>query len=272
VLEEVRKLEGVLNAKLPKVNRAADTLASQIDKAMERAAKAQSPQAYTAWRAANKMVREGREKFDQEVIQSALRMAKKRPEKVAQAIFVPHGAQRLSNVRQVITPDTYKTLLASYLDTTMQKSMSADGILLGAKFKKAINNLGAEMHVQMFDSMKHLKDVMDVANLGEILQRPTGGGGGMVAQLTQAGAIIDLAIGLPSGQAPKKGTGLILAGPALMGRLLSTPGGAKWFSEGVQGPVGAKHVPAQVIRLLRGAYSSQNVDAQTQRPLGGHHF
>ena len=273
ILEEARKLEGILNTKLPKVNRATETLAGEIDDAMARAAKAQSPQAYDAWRAANKLVREGREKFDQEVIQSALRLAKKRPDKVAQALFVPNGAQRLAKVKDVISPDTYKSLLASYMDTTMQKSMTADGILLGAKFKKAIEQLGPEMHIQMFDSMEHLKNVLDVANLGEIIQAPTGGGGGMVAQLTQAGAIIDLAVGIPSGQRPKKGSGLILIGPALMGRLLSTPSGAKWFSEGVKGPIGAKQVPAQVLRLLRAAYSAQQGNrVESTRPIGGHHF
>lgn len=257
ILEEARKLEGILNAKMPKVNRAAEIFASLMDDTMAKAAKAQSPEAYTAWRAANKLVRQGRERFDNEVVKSAIKLAQKRPELVAKSIFVPHGAQRLSQIKDVISPESYKTLLATYLDETIEASSSADGILLGKRFKKAINMLGADMKIQMFDSPEHLRNVMDVADLGEILQSPTGGAG-MLMQLTQASGIVDLAVGLPTGKAPRKGSGLILVGPALMGRLLSTKGGAKWLSEGIKSPAGAKYVPQNVIRLLMGAYNAQH--------------
>jgi len=264
LLEEVRKLESLLNTKLPKVKRAADILAKHTDRAMAKAARGQSEQAYLAWRAADKLVKGGRKTFNNEAVQSTLKLAKKRPELVAKSLFVPHGSQRLAQVKKVVTPETYDSLLASFMDQTMDKASTADGILLGKNFKKAINQLGPEMHARMFKSGEHLQSVMDVANLGEILQSPTGGGGGMLVQLTQAGGIIDLAIGLPTGQAPKKGTALILVGPALMGRLLSTEGGAKWLSEGI-GPTGARHAPTQVLRLLRSAYAAQQSQQQQQQ-------
>ena len=48
----------------------------------------------------------------------------------------------------------------------------------------------------MFPDPKHLEDVLDIGRMGTIVRTPVGGGGGMVAQLTQAGAIIDLAIAI----------------------------------------------------------------------------
>ena len=109
------------------------------------------------------------------------------------------------------------------------------------------------------DNPKLLQDALDVADVGKILQKRTGGGGGMLSSLVQAGALIDIFTGLPTGQRPKRGSGLILLGPAVLGRILSTKGGAKWLSEGVNIPA-SKHLrnaPTQVIRLLRAAQKAQ---------------
>jgi hypothetical protein len=252
LLEEVRMFELADNIKLPKVHRNADTLAALTDQTMQRAAKAHSEDAYLAWRAADKLVKDTKGLLHNEVIDGAVKLAYRNPEKVAPSLFTRHGTETLQKVRAAVDDKTYRALLASKLDDLMEKS-SRDDILLGKNFRKKLGDLGSDMHAAMFDSPQHYQDVLDIAKLGEIITAPTGGGGGMVAQLTQAGAIIDLGVGLPTGKGLKKGSGVILLGPALLGRIMATPSGAKWFSTGFKlnnAKYWAKMPPA-VVRILR---------------------
>lgn len=272
LLEEVRLLELAENIKLPKVHRNVDILAALTDQTMARAAKEHSPEAYIAWRAANKLTKEGKGILNNEVVNGAVKLAYRNPEKVAPSIFKPNGTKTLLAVKKAVDDNTYRALLASKLDNLMTSS-SRDEILLGKTFKKKLLDLGSDMHKVMFDDPKHFQDVLDIANLGEILQSPTGGGGGMIAQLTQAGAIIDLTVGLPTGQGIKKGSGVILIGPALLGRILSTPTGAKWLSTGFK-LNNAKYwakVPPVVVRILReanqaGPIKSNDEQVSTVKP------
>ena len=251
ILEEVRKLEGRFNIKLPKVHRAAEKLAGLTDDAMEVAAKNHSKNAHIAWRAANKSYKEGADKYGDELVKGALALARKSPEKVANSVFKPHGTQTLSRLKNVMDDKTYKTLLASWIDGTIEKSSSADGIVLGKTFKNKITKMGSEMLNKMFDSPEHLRDVLDIGELGAILQAPTGGGGGMIVQLTQAGAVVEIGTGLFTGQPGiRKGSGAILFGPAILGRMLSNPTATKWLSEGLLLPANTPQGAALAARLI----------------------
>ena len=277
LLEEVRNFEQALNIKLPKVHRNADLLAALTDRTMAKAAKEHSPEAYMAWRAANKLTKEGKKVLNNDIINGAMKLAYRNPEKVAPIVFRPHGTKTLKAVRKAVDDKTYRALLASKLDNLMTSS-ARDEILVGRTFKRKLLDLGSDMHEVMFDSPQHFQDVLDLANLGEIIQAPTGGGGGMVAQLTQAGAIIDLTVGLPTGQGLKKGSGVILLGPALIGRLFSTPAGARWLSTGfkTQNPKFWAKMPPVVARIIREYSQAQLAERRKvtrrkqQRPFGRH--
>ncbi len=277
LLEEVRLLEIAENIKLPKVHRNVDLLAALTDKTMATAAREHSPEAYMAWRAANKLTKEGKRVLNNDIINGAMKLAYKNPEKVAPTVFRAHGTKTLKAVRAAVDDKTYRALLASKLDNLMTSS-ARDEILVGRTFKRKLLDLGPDMHDVMFDSPQHFQDVLDLANLGEIIQAPTGGGGGMIAQLTQAGAIISGIGGLgliATGQESKwrQGTGAILLGPAILGRIISTPSGAKWLSTGfkTQNPKFWAKMPPVVARILREYSQVQLAEKnQQQRPFGRH--
>ncbi|MHC4150318.1 MAG: hypothetical protein ACYSR5_12665, partial [Planctomycetota bacterium] len=172
LLEEVRQLEGKAGFRtLSKVRAAAKILSSQTDAAMAKATREAHPSLYTAWRGANKLVKEGSQQLDNEVMQGAMRLAQRKPELVAQSVFTRHGTETLKAVRKGVDNKTYRTILASYLDDTITKysgtAFETTGIPSGTRILNHMEkNLGEDMMQEMFESPKHLQDFLDVMKLG----------------------------------------------------------------------------------------------------------
>jgi hypothetical protein len=262
LLEEVRALEAKQGGrKLAKVRGAAKRLSAHVDAAMSKAAKASGPDAYTAWRGANKLVREGVETLDSEAIAGAMRLARRKPELVAKSVFTRHGTETLKAVRKGVDDKTYRTILASYLDDTITKysgtAFETTGVPSGTRILDHMEkNLGEDMMQEMFESPAHLQDFLDVMKLGFVLERRNQAGGGMVIQLMQAGGLADIATKLPAGEPARGASWLINIGPAVVGRLLSNPNGAKWLSTGfkLSGKAQQKwfaKIPPSLVRIIR---------------------
>lgn len=266
MLEEVRNMELSGNIKLPKVHRQLDILSGLIDKSMSESAKKVSPDAYDAWRAANKLTKSGAEILNNDVINNAIKLAQTNPEKVSAKVFTQNGTKTLKVVKKAVDDKTYNTLLASYMDNLMETQPGSEAVL-GKTFKRRLMALGEDMHKEMFTSPEHYQNVMDIADLADIIKAPTGGGGGIIASITQAGAIVSAATGIGMIVQGKdsniqRGAGVILLGPAILGRIMSTPTGAKWLSEGLktQNPKVWNNVPPAVVRILKGAYNANKVE------------
>jgi hypothetical protein len=170
--------------------------------------------------------------------------------------FQKNGTYGLKQLKNSIDKQTYDTLLASHLDK-MISSSTVEETLKGNTFRKRLEDMGDDMLKQMFDSPEHLQDVMDVAKMGDLIQAaPSGASKPMVAVgLLQAGTLVDALQRVASGQTPRKGTSIILAGPALIGRVLARPTGAKWLSVGFKSnnPNFWSNVPAPIVRIIREA-------------------
>ncbi len=265
ILKEVRKLEGFLGGKDAALTRAGKKLADAVDNVMKFTAKKHSDDAYNAWRLANRAVADKHKIFGNELIRGAVKMAKKNPEKVAEHFFKPEG---VTTMRQLIdatggtNTETFKALRAGWLESVMKKTTVAkDATLMGQNFAAEITGMGDDMLSLIFPNEKHLQRILDVAETGKIIQTPIGGGGGMVAQLTQSGALIDVFVGLPTGKKPSGGSMFIILSPLGIGKILSSEGGAKWLAEGAStfgtgGKIAGK-IPAQVARIIEASTNAQ---------------
>lgn len=260
--DEVRRLEALGGGtKLPKVSRAAKMLDAEATKAMRNAAKTQGPDALTALDAAQVMVRQGKEVLNNETINSAMKLATRKPERVINQVFTKNGVDTLRAVKQATDKKTYRTLLAAKLDDIITKNsgtvFETTGVPSGKGVLENINKtLGEDMLKEMFESPTHLQDFLDVMNLGFVLETQNTAGGGMVVQLMQAGGLADIATKLPIGESPRAASWLINIGPALIGRLFSNPTGAKWLSTGFKLTGTAQDkwfakIPPSISRILR---------------------
>ena len=264
LLEEVRSMEAKEGRGLSKVRGFAKRVVASIDSAMEATARKAGPREYTAWRAANKFTKDGAALLDNEVVNGAMRLARRRPELVANKVFTKHGTDTLKAVQDAVGgkgSKTYQTLLASHLDDVITKHsglayetrMVPSGTAILDYMDK---NLGEDMMEEMFTSPSHLQDFLDVMKLGFTLERKNQAGGGMLIQLLQAGGVADIGTKVLAGEAPKAASWLITAGPALLGRIFANPTGAKWLSTGFKLTGTAQEkwfakIPPSLMRILR---------------------
>lgn len=280
LLEEARKIQGRTGAKQPKVDRAAKRLANKMKEVIEEAAGRHSPQLLETVKRADAMVaKDYADILDNEMINSAMRAAQKRPHVIAQTVFKPKGYKTAKLIKDTVDDKTFKSLVAGWLENQMKPTK--EGINWAVTFNDKVNNMGDDMLKLMFPDPKHLEDVLDIGRMGTIVRTPVGGGGGMVAQLTQAGAIIDLAIGIPAGQPMKRGSSLILIGPAVVGRIMASPTGADLLSSGVKisaNAPGAAGLATRLASLIRRTHQEMQNEQKEPRkkqvnfPRFGRHF
>jgi hypothetical protein len=278
VLDELRSMEAKEGRALAKVRGAAKQISASIDAAMEKTARKAGPREYTAWRAANKFTKDGAGIVDSEAINRGMRMARRKPELVANQVFTKHGTNTLKAVQDGVggkSSKTYQTLLASYLDDVISRHSGTAyetlSVPSGTRILDYMNkNVGEDMMEEMFTSPEHLQDFLDVMNLGFILERKNQAGGGMVIQLMQAGGLADIATKLPAGEPAKAASWLINMGPAIIGRVFSNPTGAKWLSTGfkLSGTAQQKwfaKIPPSIVRIIREGVQPERPEAREYR-------
>lgn len=260
ILEETRKLEGLMQVKLPKVDRVAKTLSQNIDTAMSAAAKRHSPEAYGAWRTANAATKKLYEDvIANQYIEGLTKLADKRPHEVARILFQPNAVEPVKAAHKILDQNTWKSLVAAKVDQLLIPPKGKD-VILGSTFLHQFNSLGDDVLRHMFTS-EQIVNIREIGNIAKLVQEPIGrGGGSMVMQLTQAGAIVGTATGLVEGTAPRTSAAGILLGPAGVGKLLTSPKGAKWLSEGLKTPRWSSNATALAIRILKAARGVPDVE------------
>ena len=217
---------------------------SLTDHGMERAATNMGPDALDAWRSANKFYREGKGLLRSKFI---TKMIAKDPELAVKAIFQPGKVSQISNVKKVVgeNSEAWKNLKGSYLESIIRDATGVEsGELVGKRLLSSLKKMGDPALNKIF-TPKELSDIRSVAGIKSVLQRDTGGGGKMLVQIAQGGAVVSLA----TGAFPKSGTAILL-GPYAMGRLLMSKTGGKWLTEGLKVPAGAAHAVAVSERLI----------------------
>ena len=248
------------------------------DEAMESGGKSLLPiqvgktnEAVNAWRIANKFYREGQEKFNKKIIKSLTKTLAENPEVAVKKIFRPQASRQIKVIKDLVDKGTWQQLKTANLEHIIRESADADGVVLGKTFLSKLNKLGDDT-VKMIYNPQELASIRSIGKMGEILQKPTGGSGGMVIQLMQAGAAMNLLTGgVP--QLTRESAAVLIA-PPVLSRMIANPTFSKWLGSGFRMPRSSPAAAALVTRILKAKIKiereinaeKQSVKETQQRP------
>lgn len=232
-------------------------------------------EAINAWRIANKFYREGQEKFNKKIIKSLSKTLAENPEVAVKKIFRPQASRQIKVIKDLVDKGTWQQLKTANLEHIIRESADADGVVLGKTFLSKLNKLGDDT-IKMIYNPQELASIRSIGKMGEILQKPTGGSGGMVIQLMQAGAAMNLLTGgVP--QLTRESAAVLIA-PPVLSRMIANPTFSKWLGSGFRMPRSSPAAAALVTRILKAKVKieremkaeKQDVKETQQRPFGRH--
>lgn len=219
-------------------------------------------EAVNAWRIANKFYREGQEKFNKKIIKSLSKTLAENPEVAVKKIFRPQASRQIKVVKDLVDKGTWQQLKIANLEHLIREAADADGVVLGKTFLNKLNKLGDDT-VKMIYNQQELASIRSIGKMGEILQKPTGGSGGMVIQLMQAGAAMNLLTGgIP--QLTQESAAVLIA-PPVLSRMIANPTFSKWLGTGFRMPRSSPAAAALVTRLLKAKLKIEREDAQKKK-------
>ena len=232
-------------------------------------------EAVNAWRIANKFYREGQEKFNKKIIKSLSKTLAENPEIAVKKIFRPQASRQIKVIKDLVDKGTWQQLKTANLEHIIRESADADGVVLGKTFLSKLNKLGDDT-IKMIYNPQELASIRSIGKMGEILQKPTGGSGGMVIQLMQAGAAMNLLTGgFP--QLTRESAAVLIA-PPVLSRMIANPTFSKWLGAGFRMPRSSPAAAALVTRILKAKVKieremkaeKQDIREKQQRPFGRH--
>lgn len=200
------------------------------------------------WDAANKIEAQGHATFNNRIIRSMVKKADEqgqgKPEAIADAVWRRNNVSVIQKVRAAVDPDDWRKMQSVQMQQVFANALTKDGRLDGHLLEQQLfgpNGLGEQAVEAGFDKhfigeMKGLVNALKVAR-----QEQSEGTGRMLIQLRQGGAVLALAGGaMLSDEFSNEllgSAGLVLLGPAVLGRLMTSPGGAQWLTEGLKTPL-----------------------------------
>jgi hypothetical protein len=230
---------------------------SMTNEAMEESAKNLGDEAFTAWKKANSFYKEGKSTFQSKFMRNLLGLvedsaSRRGAEAISSQIFKPGKETAIREVKRALKgkPNVWDKLRGSYLSRVLHNATNADGVLLGRSFTKEIEKMGEKTLTEIFTAQE-MKDIRNLAKVGRLSQARPVGGGSMLIQLTQAGAVV----GLVAGKFEKTAASVLL-GPYAMAHLMTTPGGIKWLTTGLKTPAATKDSAAIAGRIITEAIRS----------------
>ncbi len=262
VAAEIRKLQTELGAKDSTLAMVEGKLRAAIKQQMKKTAQIHSPEAWAAYKTAAEVTKRHKKLIGQSVFKKAAKVAVDNPGALAKEFF---GSNNIKNVKLLqktmggVDSEGYQAVRAAWMDQLMTAASRNDGKMFGKSIEGAFQTKGTAFLKAAFPEPGMLNEIRNVIKLGRLVQDPIGrGGGSMVIQLTQAGAIISIASGIGSeNKGLQAGGTAILLGPAILGRLLTTKGGAKWLAEGFEMPKWSPMAGSLSAKILKAAYPKQ---------------
>jgi hypothetical protein len=236
------------------------------DDAMETGAKGLGNDAYQAWRDANSFYRTNKEVFKTKLI---ARLSKDNPEIIVDQVFRPGRVSNIQKVREALkgTPEAWDQLKGAYFNKLITQSSDESGSVIGDKLLNNLKRMGDPSLKEIFG--ENAKNLDLLARTAKTVQTKVGGSGGMLIQLTQAGAFGSLV----AMQYPKAGLS-VLVGPYAAAKLITSDAGIQWLTKGMATPANAADAIAISTRLLREVGMSGGVkvnfpqkDRKPQTPL-----
>lgn len=228
-----------------------------VDSAMDNSAKKLSPDAADAWREANKFYRNYKELFSNDFMRSLDRVAQNNPQKVVSSVFKNGAAPQIRQVRSLVSPKTFRELKAGYVRQLLAETTDAEGTIIGKNILKKMNEMGEPALKEIF-STEELSTLRTFARVGQTLQKPADGGGGMLIQLWQGGALAMMVGGSyldkPGAVA---GGGAVLFGPYVLSKLMTNPTTARYLIQGMRMPSHSKDAATITAKLIAAASKHQ---------------
>ncbi len=260
LLDILRKGESKL-APDPKAVGIVRRLTPQIDRAMEVAARNTSPEAEQLWRKANTFWKQGKSTFQNKMIKKLMRTLPDNPEVVSKSIFRPNATKSILRVRRAAGEKTFQEIKGAWIEQLVRESAIIDpsavagvGEAAGNKILRKFNGLGQTALDAAF-TKKEQESVRDAARILGIIQAKTGGHSGAL-RFVQGSALAGVIASpfVPNETASRSigiTSGVILLGPAVLGKLMVKPTFAKLLSEGLKTPAGTQQSIALTARLVR---------------------
>jgi hypothetical protein len=254
------------------------------DSAIEDGTKELSPDALKAWRGANAFYRRGQETFHKKLVSTLTKSLAENPEVAVKKIFRPGATEQIKVIKGIVDKKTWTTLKTAYLEQLLVESADVDKVVLGKSFLQKLNKIGRPTLKEVYNG-EELRAIESIGELGRIMQRPTGGSGGMLIQLKQAGAVIQLLglVGLSTERFTAT-SGTLVIGPPVLSRMIANPKWSKWLAQGYKMPANSPQALALATRIGRAVHKAQkeiyaerreDIDewrAEELRGLGGRGF
>lgn len=257
LLEEGRRLETILGSKSPKLTRAISKVDDALYGALEKTFKSHSDEAYNLWRQGADLVKETKQKFNDKVILGLVKKLDTSPD-IASATIFKGGKKVVERIKDIVDEPTFNSLKYTLVQQIYtQAEEEATGILRGQKFLsvfKKYERSGALAAAFTPDQIKSIRQIGELAFRTQMKQ-PGAGGGGMLVQLVQGGALIQLASGKLAEVSPASWT--VLIAPLVYARMAANPLTAKWLVKGFGAKQGTKTAIAIGHRLIRIARKEQ---------------
>lgn len=239
----------VLNKKAPAIGKA-KAMTGVTDNMVENALKTQNPEAYNLWREANRIYREGSEKYDNEFIRRLVKTAEEKgnPELIAQSVFKPGAISNIRRVKIAIDDITFNKLKGWYTNNLLRKSVNQEGDLKGTILWNNLYGKAGMGNATLKEIYKpeELLTITNVANTLKFIEKKQGEGTGKIfIQLSQAGAIV----GMTKPGAIRKTAFAILGGPFVLSRVFTNPLFVKYLTATTKLPEGSPQIGAILTKM-----------------------
>jgi len=231
-------------------------LVDGIDTEMANAAQKYSPQAYQAWRKANRFYRYGKETFENKFLATLFIQDKKTPERVAETVFRSGNVDEVIKLKKAMRTaanlskkfdynKTWGSLQRNYLENFITSFTSGEtGLLNANSFLKALDNPQRSRTLAEIYSGEQLREIRRWASAIQLMTKKQPGGGGMIIKLVQGGALL----GMATGQFTKASATVFIT-PYVMAKMLTNPTSAKWLTYGFKLPANSPMAAGLIGRI-----------------------
>lgn len=196
---------------------------------------------------ADMFAREGRASFENKVLRSAVAAAEKNPGTFVRQLITPAGVDQLRQLKRVAPPGTMNKIRALWIEDALNRGAAKGGKDLTGNvvntFSEILGQLDPAVRKQLF-SESHWRELTDVGTIGTILGEPTGGGGGILAPLMEAGAVAGLIV------RPKeawKGSLQVIGAFKVLSEVFGNEKATNWLIDGVKNPRRARFFAQRAI-------------------------
>lgn len=161
-------------------------------------------------------------------------------------LITPKGAKTLRAMKRNLSSKEMAAVRALWVQEAVEKNVGKGGFdsvgLYVDALGKELNNLGPVRN-ELF-SQSHLENLYDLAKAELIMGRPTGGGGGILAPLMEAGAVAGLIVS-PSKSAA--GAIPVLGGFKFLSMVLGDEKAVRFLVDGVKNPARMRLMSQRII-------------------------